>query len=203
MTAFFGVWLIALMVPAGLRAQAGATGAITGTVVDQKGGAVSGATIIVTNVATGQKEREVSSTDAGTFNIPSLTPANYTVEITASGFSKSVMTNVVVQVTETSSIAATLTVGNVTETVIVKEVSIPVNVTSAVTGDTISADTASTLPLSTRNFFTLLTLSTGANKELFDSAALGRDRSRLMSTGNGPLTTTSASKVSMQTPSGD
>src|SRR2546429_2996418 len=36
---------------------------------------------------------------------------------------------------------------------------------------TIDAETASTLPLSTRNFLTLLTLSAGANTELFDSAA--------------------------------
>jgi len=106
MTVFFGGLLIALLVPAGLRAQAGGTGAITGTVMDQKGGAISGATIIVTKVATGQKEREVLSTESGSFNIPSLTPGNYTVESTASGFSKFVMTNVLVQVTETSSIVA-------------------------------------------------------------------------------------------------
>jgi len=48
--------------------------------------------------------------------------------------------------------------------------------TSATTGETIGAETASTLPLSTRNFLTLLTLSAGANTELFDSAALGRVR---------------------------
>jgi hypothetical protein len=186
MTAFLGVLLIALLVPAGLRAQAGATGAITGTVLDQKSGTISGATIIVTNVATGQKEREVLSTGAGDFNIPSLTPGNYTVEITAPGFSKFVMTNILVQVTETSSIVATLTVGNVTETVIVKEVSVPVNVTSAVTGETISAETASTLPLSTRNFLTLLTLSTGANTELFDSAALGRGQVTINVNGQRP-----------------
>jgi hypothetical protein len=38
MAVFFGVLSIALLTPAGLRAQAGATGAITGTVLDPKGG---------------------------------------------------------------------------------------------------------------------------------------------------------------------
>jgi len=71
MAVFLGVSLMALLMPAGLRAQAGATGAITGTVSDQKGGAISGATIVVTNVATGHKEREVVSTGEGTFNLPS------------------------------------------------------------------------------------------------------------------------------------
>ena len=75
MAVFLGMSLITLLIPAGLRAQAGATGAITGTVLDQKGGAISGATIVVTNVATGQKEREVVSTGVGTFNVPSLPPS--------------------------------------------------------------------------------------------------------------------------------
>src|SRR5258708_16095321 len=87
MAVFLGVSLMALLIPTGLRAQAGATGAITGTVSDQKGGAISGATIVVTNVATGHKEREVVSTGAGTFNVPSLPPSHYSLEITPTEFS--------------------------------------------------------------------------------------------------------------------
>ena len=87
MTVFLAVLSVALFSPAGLRGQAGATGGITGTVLDQNGGAISGATIVVTNLATGQKEREVVSTGAGTFNIPSLPPGTYSVEVTATGFS--------------------------------------------------------------------------------------------------------------------
>jgi len=52
MAVFLGV-SIALLIPTGLQAQAGATGAITGTVLDQRGGAIAGATIVVTNVVTG------------------------------------------------------------------------------------------------------------------------------------------------------
>ncbi len=152
MAVFLAVLSVALFSPADLQAQAGATGAITGTVLDQKGGAISGATIVVTNVATGQKEREVVSTGAGTFNIPSLPPSHYGLEITAAGFSRFLMENVLVQVTETTSVNATLSIGQVTETVTVKGVTVPVDLTSAATGETIGAETASTLPLSTRNF---------------------------------------------------
>jgi len=186
MAVFLSVSLMALLMPAGLRAQAGATGAITGTVSDQKGGAISGATIVVTNVATGHKEREVVSTGAGTFNVPSLPPSRYSLEITATGFSRFLMDNILVQVTETASVNATLSVGQVTETVTVHDVSPPVELTSAATGETISAETASTLPLSTRNFLTLLTLSAGANTELFDSAALGRGQVTINVNGQRP-----------------
>src|SRR5258705_11659964 len=113
--------------------------------------------MVVPNLAPGQKEREVVSTGAATFNIPSLPPSHYSLEITATGFSKFVMANVLVQVTETTSISATMSIGQVTETVTVKDVIAPVNATSATTGETISAETASTLPLSTRHFLTLLT----------------------------------------------
>jgi hypothetical protein len=183
---FLGMLSIALLTPASSRAQAGATGAITGTVFDQKGGAISGAAIVVTNLATGQKEREVISTGSGTFNVPSLSPGTYTVEIMATGFSRFLIEKVLVQVTETSSVVATLAVGNVTETVTVHEVVLPVELTSATTGETIGAETASTLPLSTRNFLTLLTLSAGANTELFDSAALGRGQVTINVNGQRP-----------------
>src|SRR5258708_39678142 len=109
MAVFVGV-SIALLIPNGLRAQAGATGAITGTVLDQRGGAIAGATIVVTNVATGQKEREVASTSAGAFNVPSLPPGTYSVEVTATGFSRFIIETVLVQVTETSSVIATLAI---------------------------------------------------------------------------------------------
>jgi hypothetical protein len=166
--------IVVLFLPAGVFAQGGATGAITGTVLDGKGASIAGAKISVVNNATGKKEREVSSGGDGNFTVPSLAPSRYRLEVTANGFSKFVLENVVVQVTETASVTVTLKVGDVNETVSVSEISVPVELTSATTGQTIGEQTMSTLPLSTRNFLTLLTLSAGANTELFDSAALGR-----------------------------
>src|SRR6267378_8273529 len=136
MAVFLAVLFVALLSPADIQAQAGPTGAITGTVLDQKGGSIAGATVVVTNVATGQKEREVVSTGAGTFNIPSLTPDNYSVEVTAPGFSRFLIEKLLVQVTETSSVIATLAVGKVTETITVNDVALSVETTSAATGET-------------------------------------------------------------------
>src|SRR5258707_11580985 len=90
---------VILLSRADLDAQAGATGAISGAVLDQKGGAIAGAIVVVTNLATGKKEREVVSTGAGTFNIPSLPPSHYSLEITAAGFSRFVVANVLVKET--------------------------------------------------------------------------------------------------------
>src|SRR5438046_9864988 len=61
MAALLGVMSIALLMPAGLWAQAGATGAITGTVLNPNGGAISGATIIVTNLTTALTRQHVQT----------------------------------------------------------------------------------------------------------------------------------------------
>lgn len=176
---FFGLLALAvvsggLLAPLTVRAQGGSTGSITGTVLDQQGAAVLGATVSVTNKGTGSKVRDVTTSDAGVFNVPLLPPGNYQVEVTADGFVKFVVENVTVKVTETANLAISLKIGSITETVVVTEAAIGVQTANAVTGQTIGSETVSNLPLSTRNFLVLLTLSAGANTELFDSAALGR-----------------------------
>src|SRR6202022_1778345 len=154
--------------------QGGSTGAIAGTVFDEKGGTVAGAKIIVINRDTGATVREVYSTSSGDYNAALLTPGVYGLEVEAAGFAKLVVDKVAVRVTETSNVPITLHIGQLTETVTVSEASVPVQLSSAATGQTITNATINSLPLSTGNYLTLLTLSSGANTELFDSTALGR-----------------------------
>src|SRR6185436_3624490 len=66
-------------------AQLGTSG-LNGTVVDQTGAVISGATIVVTNQATGQV-RETTAGEDGVFTIQNLPPAVYKIKINASGFS--------------------------------------------------------------------------------------------------------------------
>lgn len=168
------VFLGALLLATSAFGQAGSTGAINGTVQDEQGAGIPSAQVRVTNTATGVVERESSTTGAGLFDIPSLQPGTYKVEVTAKGFARFVAEKVRVQVTETTTVNATLKIGQISETVVVTEVVTPVQLSSATTGEVIGPYTVSTLPLSTRNFLTLLTLSAGANTELFNSTALGK-----------------------------
>jgi len=179
--------LLALAIPVSLFAQGGSTGAITGTVTDEKGGVVAGANIKVTNVETGVEEREITSSGAGVFNIALLRPGYYRIEVTAQGFARFVAEKVVVRVTETSSIIVTLKLGKISETVTVTEILVPVELTSAATGQTITSYTVNNLPLATGNYFTLLTLSAGANTELFNATALGRGAVTINVNGQRPV----------------
>src|SRR6476661_4434452 len=71
-----------------LFAQAGSTGAISGTVKDEKGAAVAGAQVEIINAATGVTERTASSDSNGNFGVTSLPPVTYKIVTTAPGFSK-------------------------------------------------------------------------------------------------------------------
>ena len=107
--------------------------------------------------------------------------------ITATGFSKTEVPEVKVNVTETTTVNVPLKVGQITESVTVVEAASQIQLNSATTGQTLQSTTINNLPLATRNFLTLLTLSTGANTEMFQSDALGRGAVTINVNGQRPV----------------
>ena len=72
-------------------------GSIVGTVTDVNGGVVADAIVTVTQL--GNKTSQTFTTNSdGVYNAPFLNPGNYEVSATATGFSKTLVTNVVVPV---------------------------------------------------------------------------------------------------------
>src|SRR5271166_1911367 len=65
----------------------GNTGRILGTVTDQSGGYVSGATVTVVDVARGTS-RTISTDSTGTYVVISLLPGTYAVKAEAKGFKR-------------------------------------------------------------------------------------------------------------------
>ncbi|MDQ2855433.1 MAG: TonB-dependent receptor [Acidobacteriota bacterium] len=76
-------FLTLLLLPVLVFGQA-ESGQIAGTITDQNGGLVPGASIVVKNDKTGE-ERTATSTTEGTFNLSSLKPSTYTVTVTTAG----------------------------------------------------------------------------------------------------------------------
>src|SRR6266852_7995914 len=62
-------------------------GRILGTVTDQSGGVLSGATVIIIDKDRGVA-RNLITDDAGEYNAPTLIPSTYTVRVEAKGFRK-------------------------------------------------------------------------------------------------------------------
>ncbi|HEY8224687.1 MAG TPA: carboxypeptidase-like regulatory domain-containing protein [Pyrinomonadaceae bacterium] len=168
-------------------AQGGSTGAISGTVKDEKGAAVAGAQVEIINAATGVTERSTTTDGNGNFGVTQLPPGTYKIIVSGSGFSKAELPDVKVNVTETATVNVPLKVGQITESVTVVEAASQIQLNSATTGQTLQSTTINNLPLATRNFLTLLTLSTGANTEMFQSDALGRGAVTINVNGQRPV----------------
>ena len=164
-------------------AQGGATGAISGTVVDPTGAVVANADIRIINQDTGETTRATKTDATGAFNATLLPVGTYTVSINSTGFQEGRFADIVVRVTETTRMTAKLLPLKVLEKVEVQALVQAVETTTATTGQAIESKTIRELPLATQNFQQLLTLSAGAQSELNGSAQLGRGDVRIQVNG--------------------
>jgi hypothetical protein len=155
-------------------AQGGATGAVGGIVQDASGAVIANAKVSVKSEATGEVLRAVTTDVSGLFVATLLPVGTYTVEVNASGFPDTKFPGVVVRITETTRMTAVMKVSTVKEVVEVQSQVEQVNTTDATTGQSLGAQTITDLPLATRNFQQLLTLSAGASSDLNGAAQLGR-----------------------------
>ncbi|HEV2523137.1 MAG TPA: TonB-dependent receptor [Candidatus Acidoferrales bacterium] len=151
----FGVLL--LCVPAFSQ---GNTGRILGTVVDQSGGTVSGATVSVVDTERGIT-RTLTTDDAGEYSAPNLTPSAYLVRVEAKGFKKLERQNVVLEVGKEVRVDVTLQPGAQEQTVTVTEAVPLVETTNATLGGTLENKEIADLPLNGRDFQNLLGLRPG------------------------------------------
>ena len=97
-------------------AQTGLSGVIRGTVLDPTGAAVPGATVTVTNIATGVAFT-TSSTSSGLYNAPNLGAGSYRVEVALAGFKRAIQESVRVDVAAVVGLNFTLELGAVAESV--------------------------------------------------------------------------------------
>lgn len=150
----------------------GTTGNISGTVTDPNGAVVPGAAVKVINNATNQSRESTTGGD-GTFAFQALTPGRYTIEVAANGF-RTFGANADVNITQTTVINAVLVVGGSSADVSVAYEAPVIQSETSQQGRVVTGETLRQLPLPTRNFQQLLTLSTGAQAGVSNTTELGR-----------------------------
>src|ERR1700722_967992 len=179
-----GVLLLAGMLgSASAYGQGGATGAISGVVVDTSGGSIGGADVQVIDARTESIVRKLASGTEGVFVATLLPPGNYMVVVNKPGFGEAKVTDIEVRVTETTSLTVTLKPGAVTEKVEITAQVTSVETSNATTGQSLGTATIRELPLATQNYQQLLTLSSGAQSDLNAAAQLGRGSVKLFVNG--------------------
>lgn len=143
-----------------LHAQS-ASGQITGTVKDSSGAVIAGAAVSLSSQLTGQSRRSTTN-ETGSFSFPLLPVSVYSVTVDQKGFRGSKRTDISLNVDQVARIDIEMQVGEVTETVNVRESATSIDTESASVGQVVSQRQVSQLPLNGRNFLQLLFLGAGA-----------------------------------------
>jgi hypothetical protein len=151
--------LLALLLPSLAGAQT--NGLISGTVTDKSGAAVVGAQVVITSAA-GNLTRTTETNGDGVYVGSALPSGKYTISVTAKGFQKFEAKNVVLDVAQKARVDVTLTVGTVTEEVVVSGENVAqVDTQSSEIGTTVTGKQVQQLELNGRNFTQLITLAPG------------------------------------------
>src|SRR5579862_2366482 len=135
-------------------------GRILGTVTDQTGAVLPGATVTVTDTQRGVA-RTLTTDAAGEYNAPTLIPSTYTVRVEAKGFKVLDRQNIVLEVGKEVRVDLTPQPGEQTQTVTVTEAIPLVDTASATLGGTLSNADINDMPLNGRNYQNLLNLRPG------------------------------------------
>lgn len=138
----------------------GSAGRIVGTVSDQTGGAIGGATVTVLDVQRGTT-RTLTTDDSGSYNAPNLIPGAYKVRAEFKGFKITERQNIVLEVGQEIRVDLTLQPGEQAQTITVTEALPLVETTNAELGGTLQNEIINDLPLNGRNFANLLQLRPG------------------------------------------
>src|SRR5437667_991682 len=153
-----------------IRAQA-VYGSITGTVTDQKGAAVVGATVTITDLSK-NVSKTVPTNESGNYEARSLIPGKYQVKVEQQGY-KAAIQEVEVRADVAATTDVALEVGAVSEIVTISSETLELtlktdraDVSTSFTGKQLQE-----LPIFNRNFTEILLASPGTQKLAWQHAA--------------------------------
>jgi Carboxypeptidase regulatory-like domain len=138
----------------------GNAGRMLGSITDQTGGAISGATVTIIDTQR-NVTRTLATDTAGEFSAPNLLPSTYTVRAEAKGFKTTERSGIVLEVNQDLRVDLSVQPGEQTEKITVTGEIPLVETTNAELGGTLQNAVINDLPLNGRNFENLLTLRPG------------------------------------------
>jgi len=162
------VSILALLIVCPILINAQTTGSVNGTVLDVNGAGVPNATVVVTS-ATGKEFTAVTNNE-GIYKVPSVESGLYRVTATATGFKKTVVTDLKVDVGTPATANVILQAGDVSETVTVAGGGEVLQSETASVSSTITGRQIIETPLPSRDALDLISLLPG-------TATVGRPRS--------------------------
>ncbi|MCY7375848.1 MAG: TonB-dependent receptor [Pyrinomonadaceae bacterium] len=139
------------------------TGLIQGNVFDQTGAVIQGASVVVKNTETGF-ERTVTSNSDGFFSAPLLPLGKYLVTAEASGFARTNLENIILNIGQTLSLRVELKAGGAATTVVdVTSEGETVETNRTELNTLINSKAVENLPISRRDFSKFVQLTPGVS----------------------------------------
>ena len=172
------ILLVAAPAPAG--GQSAAAGALEGSVTDSAGQRLPDTTVSLLNAATG--ERYAASADAaGAFRFSLLPPGTYRVEFAHIGFKTARMAALTLNASEVAALEAVLEAGDAAVAV---ECPCRLRAAAPSAGTLVDQKTITAVPLNTRNFTQVLSMSSGSVASVNNAGTLGRGTPNVNVNGN-------------------
>ena len=155
----FLAFSLALLLAAPARAQVD-TGTIVGTVKDQSGGVLPGATVTITHEGQSFVLTAVTRAD-GTYIFTPIRSGAYTIEVEFPGFKKAVRRGIPVAIQDQAVVDFALQAGGVAEEIVVTGESPLLQTGTGTVGETLKSSTIENIPVNGRDYTVLARLSTG------------------------------------------
>jgi hypothetical protein len=178
-----GTVLTFVLLSGSLMAQS--NGSVKGVVKDSTGAILPGASVTLTDKGT-QRVQTTLTTEVGAYIFAAVPPGQYSLNFEMPGFKKMVRENVTVNVREAISIDVNMEIGTVASEVTVSEEAPLVQAQSAALGRVVEQVLVTGVPLSSRNFTQILSLSPGVASDVPNAGAFGRNSVNISSNGARP-----------------
>ncbi len=147
---------------------------VLGTVHDESGAIIAGATVTLTSLETGIQSR--SATDSsGDYYFLNVKVGRYSLTVEKEGFAKLTTTDVRVDVNARQRVDATLQVGAVTQSIEVTGAASALETDSSEHGEVINTSQIVELPLNGRNYSDLALLTTNVHRSIYTYAVPPRE----------------------------
>jgi len=157
-----GLLTAALVVCTSTLAFAQATTTLSGVVKDSAGGVIPGATVVITNTATGATFEAVTGAN-GSYTVPAMQAGTYTISATLAGFKTAQVNNFRLAIGVPGTVDLTLEVGQLTDVVNVTASAELINTQNATVQATLNSDQLNRMPTPTRNALNAVTFLPGIN----------------------------------------
>ncbi|HJT69237.1 MAG TPA: carboxypeptidase-like regulatory domain-containing protein [Terriglobales bacterium] len=144
--------------------QATNTGTVVGVVTDQSNAVVPNATITLTDPSTGSAQTATTN-DNGRYIFVNVKPGTYEMEISKSGFATTKVTQISVEVQQSSTINPTLKVGGSSVVVEVTGGAVDLQMMNSTIGNTVTGAALESLPTLGRDSSSFVTMQPGVSPD--------------------------------------